>query len=236
MHGFSSHFERTNRVTKQSHNQHIMMNNKVHIEEDADNVKTASFRPSPVVNATFQLLEEEGLKGSHKGEQNNMDALGEYEQVFPKDISVYVDVNLEREKDRELPDRVKLSKEVQETVTNELKTIFQGNTDDGKTTLCVRVLLLSDGSSLGHRWMAEKGTGKAKLTLAYCLQATGGDVAMANQLYATEDCAPGSKDELCFREYTAAIIRTMARNLAGDIAEEVSNAILQWKLSKKGGV
>ena len=208
------------------------MNTKGDIEVKAGNVKQASFRPSPDVNAVFQLLEEEGLKGSHKGEQKNMKVLGDYQQVFPKDICVYVDVNLEREKDRELPDRVKLAKEVQETVADELTIVFKGDTNDG-TVLCVRVLLLSDGSSLGHRWMAEHGVGEAKLTLAYCLQSSSGEVAMANQLYAKEDCTPGSKD-VCFREYTAAVLRTMARNLAGDIAEEVTNEIMHWKLSKNG--
>lgn len=213
-------------------NHSIKMNTKIHIEQDTDHVQQP-FRPSPEVNATFELLEEEGLKESHQGTQNNMDSLGEPEQVFPKDIGVYVDVSLEREKDRELPDRVKLAKDVQDTVADELKAIFQGSVTDNGTLLFVRVLLLSDGSSLGHRWMAEKGVGEAKLTLAYCLQSSSGEIAMANQLYATEDCAEGSKD-VSFREYSAALVRSMARNLAGDIAEEVFNAIMRWKLDKKG--
>mmetsp|Transcript_35795 Transcript_35795/g.73196 ORF Transcript_35795/g.73196 Transcript_35795/m.73196 type:complete len:216 (-) Transcript_35795:162-809(-) len=198
------------------------------------------FQLSSGANEIFLKLQADGLKNCKKSSQTNMDVLGNHKRVFPKNMGVFVDVSLAREKDSSLADRAKLAEEVQRNVLSELQEIFRGDEPhegsqlDGEVVLCVRIVLVSDGTSSGHRWMAEHGVGKAKLTLVYCLQsARTGEIAMANQLYACEDCEAGSKD-ICFREYSAAVVRTLARNLAGDIAEEVTNEIIHWKISKRG--
>jgi hypothetical protein len=147
-------------------------------------------------------------------------------------IGVHVDLGIARDKDQSLPHRVKLAKEVREIVENELQTQLKTSNDQDSSLLllCVRIVLLSDGSSLGRRFTA--GPGEAKLTLAYCLQSrSSGQVGMANQLYATENCSSADLDS--YWEYSSAVVRSMARKLAKNIAEEVTTGIADWKLHQK---
>jgi hypothetical protein len=188
------------------------------------------FRPSEHAEEIFALLQEDGLKEeSHYAtltRTTNIDNL--LLQDVNKRIRVHVDIKLAREKDKTLPHRVHLAEEVQTIVREELETKFDAEEKDA-LMLCVRVVLVSDGSSSGRRYTSSVGT--AKLTLAYCLQSGGGEVAMANQLYATEDCTHADLES--YWEYSSALVRTMARRLAGNIAEEVTAGIHDYKSHKQ---
>ena len=208
-----------------------MMQAKVSTTQEAAATKEVfhRFRPSMETEEMFQALQGDGLKSNKKPDIAD---LSEHDRVPPKEVAVYVDVRLEREKDRNLPHRVMLANQVRDTILTELQSTFHGGKKDHLSpddlVLCVRVLLVSDGSSKGRRWTAAHGVGSAKLTLAYCLQSNvTGKVTAAHQLYATENCAPGASD-VCFREYSEAVLRTMARSMADEIKNEVGNEITQW--------
>ena len=144
---------------------------------------------------------------------------GSKDSIFPKDMEVRVIMDIQREKDMQLPHRKKLAEEVQETVKNELESVFRGAKENSDATLVVTILLVSDGSSKGSRWLT--GVGRAKLTLAWLLVADQtGQVATGKQLYFTADCSPiaSSEYELDHWGYTSAIVRSLARNASNQVS------------------
>jgi len=201
----------------------------------------SSFCPSEYAEEIFALLQEDGLKAQNHARTTmrttNMDVLFRDGALMMLEstntIGVHVDVGIARDKDQSLPHRVKLAEEVREIVENELQTKLNSKNQQEKPSpllLSVRVVLLSDGSSLGRRFTA--GPGEAKLTLAYCLQSrSSGQVGMANQLYATEDCSSADLDS--YWEYSSAVVRSMARKLANNIADEVTTGIADWMSHRK---
>lgn len=209
------------------------MQSEAHNKEDT--TTTTPFCPSEYAEEIFALLQEDGLKGekSHNATVTRTTSMDKLSNDTNKPIGVHVDVKLAREKDRMLSHRVQLAEEVRSIVQEELQTKFDGNTNeqDNSLMLCVRVVLVSDGSSSGRRFTS--GVGTAKLTLAYCLQTggTGGEVAMANQLYAIEDCTHADLES--YWEYSSALVRSMARKLAEDIAVEVTTGINEYKSHKQ---
>mmetsp|Transcript_2512 Transcript_2512/g.3672 ORF Transcript_2512/g.3672 Transcript_2512/m.3672 type:complete len:254 (+) Transcript_2512:705-1466(+) len=220
-----------------------MMQAKVDTDENiaVAVTKDFSFKPSEDAKDVFEILKASGLKKNKKAENLVVDIF-DHTKLFPANIGLCVEANLARKKDRSLPHRVKLAGDVQETILTELQTAFPGGLRSGtldkkdndfEGVICVEVLLVSDGSSLGRRFSAKNGVGTAKLTVAYCLQsAKSGKVAAANQLHVREDCAPG-KDDISYWEYCSAVVRSMARKVAGDIAEEVTSDMVSWKMQKK---
>ena len=203
------------------------------MQSEVHNKRDTPFCPSEYAEEIFALLQEDGLKGeSHNvtvTRTTNMDKL--LSNTTNEPIGVHVDVKLAREKDRMLSHRVQLAEEVRTIVQEELQTKLDGNENDS-LILCVRVVLVSDGSSSGGRRFTS-GVGTAKLTLAYCLQSggSGGEVAMANQLYATKDCTHADIES--YWEYSSALVRSMARKLAEDIAVEVMTGINEYKSHKQ---
>ena len=161
------------------------------------------------------VLERAGICLDHIDEKQDTDIIG-----------IFVDIHVAREKDLKLPHRAQLCEEVRDIVETEMQTLFPSKPEAATPSmlLCVRVVLLSDGSSAGpHR----EDHGRAKLTLAYCLQdISSGKVGMANQLYATEDCSQVTDN---YWEYSSAVVRSLARRLSHDIADEVTAGIQEWK-------
>ena len=177
--------------------------------------------PGLTVEAALQTLRSSGgLKKTVKLSSNNMDVFrGSNDSLFPKDMAVQVIMDIQREKDTQLPHRKKLAEEVQETVKNELESVFRGGKETSDATLIVYILLLSDGSSKGSRWLT--GVGRAKLTVAWLLVADQtGQVATGKQLYLTADCSPiaSSEYELDHWEYTSAIVRSLARSACHQVS------------------
>ena len=177
--------------------------------------------PGLTVDAALQTLQSPGgLKKTVKLPSNNMDVFrGSKDSLFPKDMAVQVIVDIQRGKDMQLPHRKKLAEEVQETVKNELESVFRGPKENSDATLVVTILLVSDGSSKGSRWLT--GVGRAKLTLAWLLVADQtGQVATGKQLYFTADCSPiaSSEYELDHWGYTSAIVRSLARNASNQVS------------------
>jgi len=197
---------------------------------------TFSSAPSEYAEEVFALLAQDGLKAQNHAPTTMRTT--DMAVLFRDDITtttttmgVYVDVGIARDKDQSLPHRVQLAEEVRVIVENELQTkLNDSKKQQSPLLLCVRIVLLSDGSSLGRRFTADRG--QAKLTLAYCLQSCwSGKVGMANQLYATEDCSTADLDN--YWEYSSAVVRSMARTLASEIAEEVTDGITDWKAHHK---
>lgn len=177
--------------------------------------------PGLTVEAALQTLRSSGgLKKTVKLSSNNMDVFrGSNDSIFPKDMAVQVIMDIQREKDMQLPHRKKLAEEVQETVKNEMESVFRGGKETSDATLIVYILLLSDGSSKGSRWLT--GVGRAKLTVAWLLVADQtGQVATGKQLYLTADCSPiaSSEYELDHWEYTSAIVRSLARSACHQVS------------------
>jgi hypothetical protein len=194
------------------------------------NKENTPFCPSENAEEIFALLREDGLKeASHEATLTRTTNIYNLLVDVNKPIRVHVQVKLAREKDTMLPHRVQLAEEVQTIVREELETKFESQEEQDSLMLCVRIVLVSDGSSSGQRYTSSVGT--AKLTIAYCLQSVGGEVAMANQLYATEDCAHADLES--YWEYSSALVRSMARRLAADIAEKVTAGILEYKSHKQ---
>ena len=156
--------------------------------------------------------------------------------LFPKDIAVNVSTQLQREKDRTLPHRSELATQVCDTVSTELQSVFRGDSENAAATIFVRILLVSDGSSKGSQWKAKGGLGKAKLTLAWFLVANESNkVVLANQIYLTGYCslAANSLDHL---EFSGAVVRSLGRNGAAQIEEELTSAIIDLKQNPRQGL
>eukprot|EP00562_Extubocellulus_spinifer_P032646 CAMPEP_0178727148 /NCGR_PEP_ID=MMETSP0699-20121125/27706_1 /TAXON_ID=265572 /ORGANISM="Extubocellulus spinifer, Strain CCMP396" /LENGTH=260 /DNA_ID=CAMNT_0020378837 /DNA_START=12 /DNA_END=794 /DNA_ORIENTATION=- len=220
------------------------MSARIHIVNDqAQKVAAAhgvSAKPSLTVDAALNSLLSEGLKKTTKLSATNMNVFHGLENtIFPKDFAVNVTVQLQRDKDLELPHRLKLANEVRDTVAEELQSVFRGGQpgekDDADATLVVRILLVSDGSSKGSRWLG--GVGSAKLTLAWFLvsNCSSGEVATGKQIYLTEDSSPAASSGLDHWEISSAIVRSMARNASTQIVEEVASEIVSWKQQQGEG-
>mmetsp|Transcript_11778 Transcript_11778/g.16303 ORF Transcript_11778/g.16303 Transcript_11778/m.16303 type:complete len:244 (-) Transcript_11778:510-1241(-) len=195
-----------------------------------------SYEPSQETLEMYQTLRssDDGLKCSKKAETTlscNMDVLNDHHGVSPSSITLFSEVKLEREKDKGLPYRVELAEEARVTNEEELKQTFKGE-KQGDVVLCVRILLASDGASSGRRYTATKGVGNAKLTVSYSLQsAKTGEVALAHQFYASQDCSPGAKDA-DFHEYARVLVRTLSRDIAKEIVDEVETELKTWNSYK----
>ena len=230
-------------------------------QETGNDVVTASFLagPSEFAEEVFALLKEDGIKATnhapllertgvnmdlmfhHSANQKSLLSLLLSQDKTAVKIGVYVDIKVARDKDQKLPHRVQLSEQVRDIVQEELQSKFGDSNSSGsqepKLLLCVRLVLLSDGSSSGRRYTSAHG--KAKLTLAYALQdVSTGQVGLANQLFMeSQDDNDGSTtvavDLDNYWEYSSAVVRSMARQLAKDIGQEVSNELEAWKLQYK---
>lgn len=222
------------------------MSAKIHIVNDQTQKVAAvlgvSAKPSLTVDAALNsLLLDGGLKKTTKLSPTNMNVFhGLENNLFPKDFAVKVTVQLQRDKDLELPHRLKLANEVRDTVAEELQSVFRGGQpgeeDDADATVVARVLLVSDGSSKGSRWLG--GVGSAKLTLAWFLvsNSSSGEVATGKQIYLTEDSSPAASSGLDHWEISSAIVRSMARNASTQIVEEVASEIISWKQQGEGSM
>jgi hypothetical protein len=193
-------------------------------------MSVAALCPSEAAEAVFARLKEDGLKDQNHAPAvdrvTNLDHL-DWEGVVHKNVGVRVDIQIARDKDQTLPHRVQLTQQVRDILEEEFLTIPWIRKNSTTTTplllLCVRIVLLSDGSSKGARRYTTH-TGTAKLTLAYCLQSVkSGRVGFANQLYEKEDCTSADLDT--YWEYSSAIVRSMARKMAKEIGNEVANRL-----------
>ena len=93
------------------------------------------------------------------------------------------------------------------------------------------ILKVSDGSSLGSRYKAKGGMGTAKVTLAFFL-VSGHNVASAKQIYLTKECS-AANSALNHLEFSAAAVRSLARDAAAQIEEEVTLDIVQYQKKKQ---
>ena len=92
---------------------------------------------------------------------------------------------------------------------------------------------MSDGSSLCSRY----NIGTAKVTLRLFLVAnnkSGHDVASAKQIYLTKDCS-AANSALDHLEFSAAAVRSLARDAAAQIEEEVTLNIVQYQKKQQTG-
>jgi len=208
-------------------------------------MQTMKVHPAPVIEGDgnpvsendpveemFSLLQQDaGLKPTSPDVAlRNMleDALG-FEPSNPKVGTVQVDIQLAREKDQKLPHRVELAKQVRDTVQEKM---MEHTTKDGSLRLRVRVLLVSDGTSVASRRFTS-GVGTAKLTLVYCLQQQQqqqqeeGRVALANMVHETETCQALDLDN--YWESSSAVVRSLARKAAQKIISQVTFHLVQWK-------
>ena len=97
------------------------------------------------------------------------------------------------------------------------------------------ILKVSDGSSLGSRYKAKGGIGTAAITLEWFLVAnnkSGHDVASAKQIYLSKDCS-AANSALDHLEFSAAAVRSLARDAAAQIEEEVTLDIVQYQKKKQ---
>ena len=90
---------------------------------------------------------------------------------------------------------------------------------------------VSDGSSLGSRYKAKGGIGTAKITLEWFVvinNKSGHNVVFAKQIYLTKDCS-AANSALDHLEFSAAVVRSLARDAAAQIEEEVTLDIVQYQ-------
>ena len=159
--------------------------------------------------------------------------------LTPDNISVSVTTMLEREKDRNNPERQDLATVVAGVIESELLGSFTGIEEDcdescksAKYHLHVIVALASEGSAKARWWAGELAFGHIKLSAIYALSsACGSSVFKAGRLARTDSMLWGMGD-IPFPGTPNAqevLIDRMAPRLARSVATKVTSPVKQKK-------